>query len=77
MSDHFVVDGEHDVQTDCMSTFSIENVFFNCNEEEKHRLEMMLIKLIFKSLYCQEKITKTEYDALILNLNRTFIIKDE
>lgn len=49
----------------------IKNPPFELDEQSKEQLNLTMVKILFKILYQQNKISKKEFDSLIRNANRT------
>lgn len=49
----------------------IKNPPFEMDEQSKEQLNLTMVKILFKILYQQNKISKKEFDSLIKNANRT------
>ena len=49
----------------------IKNPPFELDEQSKEQLNLTMVKILFKILYQQNKISKKEFDSLIKNANRT------
>ena len=49
----------------------IKNPPFELDEKLKEQVNLTMVKILFKILYQQNKISKKEFDSLIKNANRT------
>lgn len=49
----------------------IKNPPFELDEKLKEQVNLTMVKILFKILYQQNKISKKEFDSLIRNANRT------
>lgn len=49
----------------------IKNPPLELDEQSKEQLNLTMVKILFKILYQQNKISKKEFDSLIRNANRT------
>lgn len=50
----------------------IKKSVFRFNDEITETLNMQMVLALFKILYKQDKVTKKEYDAIVLTAQRTF-----
>lgn len=49
----------------------MKNPPFELDEKLKEQVNLTMVKILFKILYQQNKISKKEFDSLIRNANRT------
>lgn len=48
------------------------NKMFEINEEDEEKIYAKMVIALFKSLFKESKITNTEYELLVREVNRTF-----
>ena len=53
----------------------MKNPPFELDEKLKEQVNLTMVKILFKILYQQNKISKKEFDSLIRNANRTSKLK--
>ena len=50
----------------------MDNKVFEINEEDQEKIYAKMVIALFKSLFNESKITNTEYELLVREVNRTF-----